>query len=78
MTYSIERVKYPDGAIAIRHADWDGEWWREWVVAPTEDIALDHINPEYYGGPGRGFVRKAYRMNHPKKIVFVQSGGLDI
>mgnify|MGYP003489281298 FL=1 len=68
MTYSIERVKYPDGTIAIRHADWDGEWWREWVVAPTEDIALDHIDPEYYGGPGRGFARCCRRLGRREEM----------
>lgn len=78
MSYSIERVKYPDGTIVVRHACHDGEWWRDWIVAPTESVALDHIDQEYYGGPGRAFVRRAYRVDHPKKVVFVQSGGLDI
>lgn len=78
MTYSIERIKYPDGTIVVRHTGADGDWWRDWIIAPTESVALDHIDQEYYGGPGRAFVRRAHRVSHPKKVVFVQSGGLDI
>lgn len=78
MSYSIERVKYPDGTIVVRHMHDEGEWWKEWVIAPTESVALDHIDPAHYSGPGRSFAHKAYRMKHPKKVVFCQRGGLDI
>lgn len=78
MSYTVERIKYPDGTIIVRHIHDDGEWWCEWLVAPSEDIALDHVGHAHYGGPGRGFAHAPYRIKHPKKVVFFQRGGLDI
>lgn len=78
MTYSIERVKYPDGTIVVKHTSADGDYWCKWIVAPTEELAFLHSSGPYYSGPGRSFAHPAYRIDHPKKIVLKQRGGLDI
>lgn len=78
MTHSIERVKYPDGTIVVRHVHDEGEWWRKWVVAPNEELAFLHTSSPHYSCPGMSFTRAPVRIQHPKKVVFIQSGGLDI
>lgn len=78
MTYSIERVKYPDGTIVVKHVGEEGDWWCKWIIAPTEELAFLHSSRPYYTCPGMSYAHPAYRIEHPKKIVFKQRGGLDI
>lgn len=77
-SYDISVVRYPDGTVTVTHRHIDGEWWRRWIVGDSEELAFLHANSPHYGCPGISFVRSPYRIEHPKKFVLVQSGGLDI
>lgn len=77
-SYDISVVRYPDGTRRVTHRHIDGEWWCEWVVADTEELAHLHSRAAHYSGPGMSFTGMPIGVQHPKKVVLFQSGGLDI
>lgn len=71
-SYDISVVRYPDGTRRVTHRHIDGEWWREWVVADTEELAHLHSRAPYYHCPGMSYAHTPYRVAHPKKFVLFQ------
>ncbi len=70
--------RHDDGSCTVSHYGDEGDWWCRWSVADTEEAAMNHMMRAYYKAPGMSFVRRCSRLEHPRKFVFFQSGGLDI
>ena len=77
-SYDISFVRHPDGTCIVTHRHLHGEWWCEWVVADSEELAYFYSRRPYYQCPGMSYAHTPYRVAHPKKFVLYQRGGLDI
>jgi hypothetical protein len=69
---------WPKGVKTVTYYYGDGECWHRWIAANSMDDAMEHVEPRYYSGPGRGWAIPVLRIEHPRKVVLFQRGGLDI